>query len=139
MGFIGPSYQNFLTNVNSGDWNISSKDQLRVRYAFENQTGFDTAAQISTFWTTLPTKFNLFTLGEYHNFSPTVNNEFRFGFNRFNSSHSGGRQTFPGLNVFPNIVINELNGVQLRTGWKCASVHHSEYLPGGGQHQLGQG
>ncbi len=113
VGFIGPSYQNFLTNVNSGDWNISSKDQLRVRYAFENQTGFDTAAQISTFWTTLPTKFNLFTLGEYHNFSPTVNNEFRFGFNRFNSTTPVGPQTFPGLNVFPNIVINELNGVQL--------------------------
>ncbi len=26
VGFTGPSYQNYLTNVNSGDWNISEKD-----------------------------------------------------------------------------------------------------------------
>ena len=36
VGFTGPSFTNTLTNVNSGDWNISSKDQLRVRYAFSN-------------------------------------------------------------------------------------------------------
>ena len=113
VGFIGPSYQNFLTNVNSGDWNISSKDSLRVRYAFENNTGFDTAAQLSSFWTTTPTKYNLFTLGEYHNFTQNVNNEFRFGFNRFNQPIPVSSQTFPGLNVFPNIVVQELNGIQL--------------------------
>ena len=113
IGFIGPSFTNTLTNVNSGDWNISAKDQLRVRYAFSNLSTIDTAAQLSSFWQTLPQKFNLFTLGEYHNFSPTVNNEFRLGFNRFFSPTTVGPQTFPGLNVFPNIVINELNGVQL--------------------------
>ncbi len=113
VGFIGPSYTNTLTNVNSGDWNISSKDQLRVRYAFENQNTIDTAAQLSTFWQTAPNKFNLFTLGEYHNFTPSLNNEFRLGFNRFYTITPVGSQTFPGLNVFPNLVIQELNGVQL--------------------------
>ena len=46
IGFIGPSYTNTLTNVNSGDWNISAKDQLRVRYAFSNLSTIDTAAQL---------------------------------------------------------------------------------------------
>jgi len=113
VGFIGHSYTNTLTNVNSGDWNISTRDSLRVRYSFQNITSIDTGAQIPAFWATTPEKFNLFTLGEYHNFSPDVNNEFRLGFNRFVLDLPVGPQTFPGVNVFPNIVINELNGVQL--------------------------
>jgi len=113
VGFTGPSYQNYDTNVNSLDWNISAKDSLRVRYAFENQTGIDTAAQLSTFWASTPIKYNLFTLGEYHNFTPSVNNEFRLGFNRFDQPLPVGNQVFPGLNVFPNIVIDDLGGVQL--------------------------
>ncbi len=113
VGFVGPSYQNFLTNVNSADWNISAKDSLRVRYAFENQTGIDTAAQISSFWVTTPIKYNLLTIGEYHNFNANVNNEFRFGFNRFDQPIPVGPQTFPGLNVFPNITIGDLGGVNI--------------------------
>ncbi len=113
IGFTGPSYQNTITNVNSGDWNISSKDSLRARYAYSNFNAFDTAASIPAFWTTTPTQFNLFTLGEYHNFTPNVNNEFRFGFNRFNTSLPNGNQTFPGLNEFPNLVIGELGGLQI--------------------------
>jgi hypothetical protein len=86
---------------------------LRVRYAFENVSAIDVSAQLSSFWQTSPSKFNLFTLGEYHNFNPNVNNEFRLGFNRFATNTTVGSQTFPGLNVFPNLVIQELNGVQL--------------------------
>jgi hypothetical protein len=113
VGFTGPSYQNTITNVNSGDWNISSKDSLRVRYAYSNFNAFDTAASIPTFWATTPTQYNLFTLGEYHNFTPNVNNEFRLGFNRYSNVTPVGTQTFPGLTVFPNIVIGELGGLQI--------------------------
>ena len=42
---------------------------------------------------TTPIKYNLFTLGEYHNFNANVNNEFRFGFNRFNQPFPVGSQT----------------------------------------------
>jgi hypothetical protein len=113
VGFTGASYFNFLTNVNSADWNISAKDQLRARYAFSNTNQLDNTAQLSAFWTTIPIKYNLFTLGEYHNFSPNVNNELRVGFNRYFAPLPTGNQTFPGLNVFPNIVIQELGGIQL--------------------------
>jgi hypothetical protein len=113
VGFVGPSFQNTLTNVNSADWNISEKDSLRVRYAYENQSTIDTAAQISTFWTSLPIKYNLFTLGEYHNFTPNLSNEFRFGFNRFNQPIPTGNQVFPGLKEFPNLTIQDLGGVNI--------------------------
>jgi len=42
-----------------------------------------------------------------------VNNEFRFGFNRYAQNYPVGSQTYPGLNVFPNLQIYELNGLQL--------------------------
>ena len=59
--------------------------------------------QLPTFWTTLPQRFWLVTLSEYHNFSTNVNNEFRFGFNRYSQFFPVGNQTFPGLGTFPNL------------------------------------
>ncbi len=113
VGFIGPSYQNYLTTANSFDWVISQKDSLRGRLAYEKNTGFDTNAQLPTFWLTLPTTYWLATLSEYHNFGTNVNNEFRAGFNRFANVTPTGNQTFPGLGTFPNLQIYELNGIQV--------------------------
>jgi hypothetical protein len=113
VGFSGPSFQNYLNTANSFDWNISQNDQLRGRLAWTKQDGFDTAAQEPSFWITLPTRYWLVTLSEYHNFSPNVNNEFRFGFNRFANQTPTGSQTYPGLNTFPNLTIYELNGVNI--------------------------
>ena len=113
VGFIGPSYQNFLNTANSLDWNISEKDQVRGRLAYTKNPAYDTTAQVPTFWTVNPTYFWLITMSEYHNFSSNVNNEFRFGFNRFNTTTSEGNATFPGLGAFPNLQIFELNGIQL--------------------------
>jgi hypothetical protein len=113
VGFIGPSYSNFLNTANSIDWNISDKDQVRGRLAYTKNPAFDTAAQLPTFWTTLPTYYWLITMSEYHNFSSNVNNEFRFGFNRYDNVTPTGNQVFPGLGTFPNINVYELNGIQL--------------------------
>ncbi len=116
VGFLGSSYQNFLNTANSIDYNLSEKDQFRGRLAYTKNPAYDTTAQIPTFWTVNPTYFWLVTLSEYHNFSPNVNNEFRFGFNRFNTVTSPGDASFPGLGgagSFPNLQVFELNGVQL--------------------------
>jgi len=114
VGFSGSNYINTLTTVNSADWNISEKDSLRARLGWEKYDAIDYNGQIPTFWTTTPQRYWLFTLGEYHNFSSNVNNEFRFGFNRYSQYFPVGPQTFPGLGgVFPNININEFNGIQL--------------------------
>ncbi len=113
VGFIGPSYNNWLNTANSIDYNISEKDQLRLRLAYTKNSGFDTAAQLPAFWVTLPQYYWLVTGSEYHNFGPNVNNEFRFGFNRYNQNFPVGSQIYPGLGTFPNLQIYELNGIQL--------------------------
>jgi len=113
VGFIGPSYINTLSTANSFDWNISQKDQLRGRLAWVKYDAFDTAAQLPAFWSTTPQRYWLATLGEFHNFSSNVNNEFRFGFNRYAQNYPVGSATYPGLDVFPNLQIYELNGLDL--------------------------
>jgi hypothetical protein len=114
VGFIGPSFQNTLSTANSFDYNISEKDQLRGRLAWVKFNASDTAASLPTFWSTTPQRFWVATLSEYHNFSPNINNEFRFGFNRFSQVFPIGDQTFPGLNgVFPNLLVGELNQIQV--------------------------
>ena len=45
-------------------------------------------------------------MSEYHNFSRNVNNEFRFGFNRYSQVFPVGNQVFPGLGTFPNLSIH---------------------------------
>ncbi len=59
-------------------------------------------ASLPTFWTTTPQRYWVITLSEYHNFGTNVNNEFRFGWNRYSQLFPVGDQTFPGLGgVFP--------------------------------------
>ncbi len=50
IGFSGANYQNFLTTVNTIDWDISQKDQVRGRYAYEKNNAIDFAGQIPAFW-----------------------------------------------------------------------------------------
>ncbi len=113
VGFNGPSYNNTLSTANSFDWNISDKDQVRGRLAYSKYNAIDNAAQDPTFWSTTPQRYWLITMSEYHNFTSNVNNEFRFGFNRYSQLYPVGNQTFPGLSVFPNLQFYELNGLQL--------------------------
>ena len=58
-------------------------------------------------------RFHLFTLSEYHTFSPSVTNEFRLGFNRFYNVYSVPDIQYPGLAMFPNLTFDDLNGVNI--------------------------
>ena len=115
IGYAGGYHNNTLTGATSMDWNISDKDQVRGRYVYEKNDQTDIAAQIPTFWTNLPQRYHLFTLSEYHNFSPNLTNEVRAGFNRFSQYFVDGGFTFPGLGSYPNLIVGffEGNGVQL--------------------------
>ena len=73
----------------------------------------DIAAQLPAFYLTRPETSYLATLAEYHTFSPTVTNEFRLGYNRFNQPIPAGNFQFPGLNAFPNLTFDDLGGLQL--------------------------
>ena len=113
IGVTAPSYQNTNTGVASFDYNMSDKDSLRARFIVQ-RTGFiDTAASLPVFFSTVPNNNYLITFSEYHNFSPSVTNEFRAGYNRNFNVYPVGNFTFPGLDQFPNIVINELGGFNI--------------------------
>ncbi len=65
----------------------------------------------------LPTQhFRLVNVSEYHTFTPTITNEFRVGFNRFDENiSSAATSNFPGLDQFPNITLFDL-GTGLNIG-----------------------
>ena len=114
IGYGGAQYTNNLTGVFSVDYNISDKDQLRGRYAHQKFTFIDVAGQIPSFWMTVPTKYDLFTLSEFHTFTPNLSNEIRLGFNYNGQTYGVGKQQFPGLGTFPNIdVFGDGNGIQI--------------------------
>ncbi|HXY49600.1 MAG TPA: TonB-dependent receptor [Terriglobales bacterium] len=116
VSVAAPAWQNFTNFVQSVDYNISIKDQLRGRYIYNKLDKVDQNANLQEFYTIQPYRYHLFTVGEYHTFSPSLLNEFRVGYNRyFNNTPDGGFK-FPGLDAFPNIVLNDLGGAGLQLG-----------------------
>src|SRR4029077_19752424 len=110
-----PSYTNTYSWLVSADYNISDSDQLRGRYVNQRTSGFGetTLPDLPAFFLGRKTRQHLFTLSEFHNFSPNVLNEFRFGYNRYNDDIPAGNFQFPGLDVFPNITIEDDLNLQL--------------------------
>jgi len=116
VSVANPAFQNFENYVQSVDYNISSRDQLRGRYIYNKVDKVDQAANLSAFYTIEPFRFHLFTLGEYHTFSPSVINEFRVGFNRYYNLLPDGGFKYPGLDAFPNLILLDLGGNGLQLG-----------------------
>jgi len=116
VSIANPAWQNFENFVQSVDYNISTKDQLRGRYIYNKLDKVDQAATLSAFYTNEPFRFHLLTLGEYHSFSSTVLNEFRVGFNRYSNQTPDGGFSFPGLDAFPNLILLDLGGNGLQLG-----------------------
>ena len=111
ISFASPAYQNYENAVAALDYNITDKDALRGRFIM-NRTGFiDTAGFPSVFYQTVPYNYYLATFSEFHTFSPTLVNEFRFGYNRYSNTYSTPNISWPGLDAFPNIDVFELGGV----------------------------
>lgn len=108
-----PAWENFENFVQSVDFNASSKDQLRGRYVFNKLDEIDTNASLPAFYLVQPFRWYLFTLGEYHTFTPAVLNEFRIGFNRYSNTTPAGNFSYPSLNTFPNVLLNDLGGVNI--------------------------
>ena len=108
FSFLAPNYTNNYTYLASVDYTLSDKDQIRGRYIRNNFSGQDTAANLPAFWVPLTQPNYLATLTEFHNFTPSLTNEFRFGFNRYAQLYNVGNQKFPGLDSFPNLTIDEL-------------------------------
>jgi Carboxypeptidase regulatory-like domain len=113
LNFSGPNYTNNWAGLGSIDYDISSKDQLRGRYVYNSTVGIDTSANLPAFYLNTPFKFHLVTINEYHTFNPNTQNEFRLGYNRYFNTTPAGSFSYPGLDSFPNIVLNTLNGINI--------------------------
>jgi hypothetical protein len=112
LAVVAPSYSNFKNLVTSMDYDISSRDQIRGRYIYNNFAGIDTAATLPIFFTSTPAVNHLVAINEYHTFRPNLTNEVRLGFNRFASITPAGNFSFPGLDSFPNLFFND-TGLQI--------------------------
>jgi hypothetical protein len=112
---IPATWQSWTNYVQSVDFNISEKDQLRGRFIFNKEYLLDNQAQLGTFFAPFSNTYDLFTLGYFHTFSSHVTNEFRVGFNRFNENIPAGNFKYPGLDAFPNILLQDL-GTGLNIG-----------------------
>ena len=110
LGISGATFTNNTALTTSGDWTISPNDSLRIRYIYNKQNTLDTNAYLPAFWTTQPYRYHLIAGSEYHTFSPTLTNEARIGFNRYYNTTPSGNFSFPGLDSFPNIEVDDLTG-----------------------------
>jgi len=115
VSITAPAWQNWENYVQSVDFNASGKDQIRGRYIMNREDLIDTAPNLPAFYLVEPQRWHVFTLGEYHTFSPNLVNEFRFGFNRFSQVVPTGNFQFAGLDSFPNLQFNDL-GAGLQVG-----------------------
>src|SRR6202040_1118104 len=113
VSFSGPNYLNNWAALGSIDYDLCKKDQLRRRYVYNRSVGIDTTAFLPAFYLNAPTKFHLLTVNEYNTFNPNTQNELRLGYNRFDNKTPAGNFSFPGLDSFPNIVLNSLNGLNI--------------------------
>jgi hypothetical protein len=111
---VAPSYNNYRTLVTSMDYNLSARDQIRGRYIYNKYSSLDTAAELSVFFTPLVIPSHLATLAEFHQFSANLGNEIRVGYNRNANDYTVPKGvTFPGLDAFPNLTIDELGSINV--------------------------
>lgn len=103
LTFSAPNYQNIWALVTSADYDLSSKDQFRIRYIYNRADEIDNRAQFPIFFQPVPQRYQLVAINEYHTFKPNLTNEFRFGFNRYSQNFPAGNFSFPGLDSFPNL------------------------------------
>ncbi len=107
---VAPAFQNTYNWLVSSDYTLSEKDQFRGRYISNRIVGIDVNAALPVFFFPQPTTAKLGSISEFHNFKPTLTNELRLAFNRYNSDTQIPNSTYPGLDVFPNVVMrNDLN------------------------------
>jgi hypothetical protein len=113
LAFASPNYANSYHAIVSSDYTISNADQLRARYIYDKNDQTDTNPALPIFYALEPTLNQMLSLSEFHNFSPTMVNEFRVSYSRHNQQVPVGSFSYPGLNAFPNIDVDEL---QLQLG-----------------------
>ncbi len=118
IGVLPISFPNFFNTYNwvgNADWNMRDNDQLRFRYVETRNSGIDitTSPNLPAFSNNRTIRQRLLTLSQFHTFRPTLFNEFRVSYSRYADSIPAGDFQYPGLDVFPNITIEQDLNLQL--------------------------
>jgi Carboxypeptidase regulatory-like domain len=111
VGNINFAAPNFAVNKNwvlNFDFNQSSKTQHHSRFIHNSNPLIDNAASLPIFFILIPIEGRLFSYTLTHNFTSTFTNETRLAYRRYNQTIPVPNLPFPGLDVFPNIGLNEL-------------------------------
>ena len=108
VSFSPPTFYNHDYLTTSGDYTISQKDTLRVRYLYNRVDGTDTAAIFPAFYAATPGRYHLASISEVHVFTPNLSNDLRVGYTRYFSQTPAPPITYPGLNVFPSLYFYDL-------------------------------
>jgi hypothetical protein len=108
---IGPNFQNTYRWLVSTDFNQSARNQWRGRYIDNKISTINTDASLPFFWVTRPITSHLASISQFHVVSPTVSNEIRASYTRYNADFpvKDGLEVPFGLDVFPNFTINDLS------------------------------
>jgi hypothetical protein len=110
ISFSNPTFTNNYDALVSIDYNMSDKDQLRGRWIYNRQSSI-VAAEVPAFNESQPNNNYAFNLSEFHNFAPTLQNEFRLSYSRNVNALPATSLKFPGLDAYPVITIDELNSL----------------------------
>lgn len=106
----GPAFNNNYSYIASGDYNISEKDSLRMRYLLQTQDSIATTGiQVPDFYTPVKYGAHLASITHVHVFSPYVTNELRAAYNRRRDERPVGDYQFQGLDAFPNLEFADLS------------------------------
>jgi uncharacterized protein YegL len=106
--YAAPSFMkqnNVLTNI---DYNQSTQTTHRWHFDLTNNAAVDTRAHLPAFYVLQPNKQRLFSYSMFHTFTSNLSNETRLAYRRLEVSTPAPNLIFPGLDVFPNIQLNDL-------------------------------
>ena len=110
ISFSNPVFTNNYNALVSLDYNMSDKDQIRGRWIYNKQSSI-VAAVVPAFNATQPNNNYAYNLSEFHNFAPTLQNEFRLSYSRNVNALPATSLKFPGLDAYPVITVDELNSL----------------------------
>ncbi|HKV38201.1 MAG TPA: carboxypeptidase regulatory-like domain-containing protein, partial [Blastocatellia bacterium] len=115
VGSINIPSPNFTNNNNvqvNIDYSQSEQTRHTGRFIYNHGNAIDTNTSLPQFFQPTPLDTRLFSYTLLHTFTPTLTNESRLAYSRFVLDIPAGNFSYPGLDVFPTINLNDL-GLQL--------------------------
>lgn len=108
ISFAAPNFQNDRNIVFNLDFTQSSKTVHHSRFIFNRQRTIDNTATFPEFFALVPVDGRLFSYTLIHNFTPKLTNETRLAYRRYVQTFPVPDITYPGLDQFPNITLDDL-------------------------------